>query len=316
MRFVWLTAVLAGLLLAPAARADGPAAPTVAEPADPTPASGSPAPAPDAPPPAKPARPKRHEIMPRQQPSSGVELMGEILGNILLAPLEESTETPPPALLPVPANDLAPDPAAGTAEPPQETTPAPAQSFYDLHSALTLDIGYSFGGENLVQPKFLGRYADTTTTLHAGEGLALGLSWVQLFRDSGYGIKAGIDYTYNTSCSLGYGSDNASGGSSCRYEFWHGGSNVMALFPLGGSYAPWRTVLGTGLTLQYSPVLEASGKTGRKLRETDFDAALGVVLQLQWKSYSLRYTRITYHTSTGARVDGSGIGLFFTYQFW
>ena len=134
---------------------------------------------------------------------------------------------------------------------------------------------------------------------------------MQLFGASRFGLKAGLDYTFNEDCNL-------TADSGCRYQFWHGGQDVMGLYALGSDDAPWRTLFGAGLTLQYNPVLEVQDvKAQTKKQETDFDSAIGLTLMLQWKSYSLRYTHITYKASvTGATVDGSGFGLFFSFQFW
>lgn len=51
------------------------------------------------------------------------------------------------------------------------------------------------------------------------------------------------------------------------------------------------------------------------LRDTDFDPAVGVVVEAGWKALAVRYTVLTYRADTGDRFAASAPGLSATYRW-
>ena len=169
-----------------------------------------------------------------------------------------------------------------------------------LHTGLTLDLGFSWGGQNLNRPDFSGNHV--IGTYRAGEGVSGGVGMVELFgRDSGFGLKQelGVWVQYPL------GDQDV---TSVETVFFHAYVNALAFYHWGD----W--ALGVGPTYQFHIQNQDGG--GSVL--SDERNALGWILMCQYKMFSLRYTQIQYHVkniSPSPPLSGSNVGIYLDYQF-
>jgi hypothetical protein len=169
-----------------------------------------------------------------------------------------------------------------------------------LRSGPTVDVGFSWGGQNLNRPDFAGNHV--IGTYRAGEGVSAGVGMVELFGgDSGFGLKqelgAWVQYPL--------GDQDV---TSVEMVFFHAYFNALAFYHRGD----W--AVGGGATYQGHVQNQDGG--GSVL--SDEKNALGLILMCQYRMFSLRYTRIQYHVKNIApspALSGSNVGIYLNYPF-
>ncbi len=91
--------------------------------------------------------------------------------------------------------------ASARAENPLAESPEQS-ALRPLDSGLILDVGLSFGGENLQKTELLGSYAGGGDNyLGAGESLFVGLGMVELGGATRLGLKQEVSYGYTDNCN-------------------------------------------------------------------------------------------------------------------
>ena len=174
-----------------------------------------------------------------------------------------------------------------------------------LHTGPTLDLGYTLGGENLDRPDLAKDHTGDRTYL-AGEGFSTGVGMVELFGDSGFGLKQELGFWFQDP----FIADLFGGSTPSRSDlyFQHTFGNVLALYQWGDES------VGVGST--YQTYLELSGSgTGNNVL-SDFENAHGWMVQWQKGLVTFRFTHIQYRVkNSNITLDGSNLGLYLTLQF-
>jgi hypothetical protein len=169
-----------------------------------------------------------------------------------------------------------------------------------LHTSLTFDFGFSWGGQNLNRRDFAGEHL--VGTYRAGEGVSAGLGMVESFgHDSGFGLKqevgAWVQYPL--------GDQDV---TSVEMVFIHSYINGLAFY----HWDNW--ALGGGLTYQTHVQNQSGSHT-----LSDEKNALGWILMCQYRLFSVRYTHIEYQVKNDATdppLSGSNVGIYLSYPFW
>lgn len=161
--------------------------------------------------------------------------------------------------------------------------------------ALTGQIGYAFGGEDLIE-------VSGESDFQAGDGVEASLGVL-------------VDLAPQTSLEL-------SAGVKVNDEDYDNGDGNFTRFPLTATLfiEPVPELrLGAGLTYHVNP--EFDGRVGFSTVNTEFDDAAGFVLQADWQFSpqvyaGLRYTGIEYEgDSVNGEIDGSALGFHVGFNF-
>ena len=154
------------------------------------------------------------------------------------------------------------------------------------------DLTLEYGGDVLVTLLF---EDGSEQELLAGQGgtLSLGLDYrLPRYPQIGVRTTAGVKFTSNAS-------ENA---------------DISFLrFPIevvGSYYLPREWRVGAGLAYHTGVSLNGDGFVS----DVDFDPAAGATLELGWKWVALTYTALDY-SANGGSLDGSAIGVSFSYLF-
>lgn len=179
-----------------------------------------------------------------------------------------------------------------------------------IHTGVTLDLGVTVGGDNLLKQSVVGKYAQDDY-MGAGSGVYFGPGLVLVFGRSRLGFKQEVNFTGNDSCSVFDDSSHA-----CHFLFAHLNFNSLLLLGVGRSDSPWEVVAGLGVAYQKNLALDVDDDTGQSIQRTYLGNAHGWIAQLQWNRVGLRFTHILYHLPGSPVVlDASSGGFFFTWEF-
>ena len=145
-------------------------------------------------------------------------------------------------------------------------------------------------------------------TYLAGEGFSAGVGMVEMFGDSGFGLKQELGYWFQDPFLSDPSSDSAPYTPSRKdLNFQHTFGNVLALYQWGNES------VGVGST--YQTYLELSGSDPNEVL-SDFENAHGWIVQWQMGGLALRFTHIQYRVkNSNITLDGSNLGIYLTRQF-
>lgn len=158
---------------------------------------------------------------------------------------------------------------------------------------LVLEAGVHSGGDTLATVQFID---GDTQSIKAGGLIS-------------FAVGAGFDIneTFESQLTFGYKFDSADAENG-DIEFTRMPINAIFLY----KSAQWR--FGGGLTYHLDPTLEVSGAGAGFASNTDYDDALGFLLDARYffsqRAYvGGRFTFIEYESQAGATFDGNSIGV-------
>lgn len=194
--------------------------------------------------------------------------------------------------------------------------PAAHAHWYDppatLHTGPTLDLGYSFGGDDLDRPDLIAGHKDISGAAYAGEGLSAGIGMLEWFgQDWGLGMKQEVGIFEHISGDGGSWDGSQPDYTKDSIGFQHSYFNFL-VFIHSDTLA-----FGGGSVLQ-TDVQEMGGKVWDGTF-ADFENAHGWLLMFQYRALSIRYTHIQYrvkHVASSPPVDGNNVGIYLSWQFF
>jgi hypothetical protein len=176
-----------------------------------------------------------------------------------------------------------------------------------LQTAPVVQLAYTFGGENLNRDSLAKKDSGGTTYL-SGEGLAADVGMLELFGDSGFGMKQELGYWVEDPL-IEHIFDSQVVSDSTLY-FDHPYANALLLYHRGDA------AVATGVTYHAYVRLTGTGQADNQV-DTPFRNAFGWIIQYQFKCVTLRFTEIRFTTRDGkTTISGSNVGLFLTYGWY